>query len=162
MDFAAWIANRMYYQIRSTFTILSDTEAMTQLDSLTQNNVLILGAGTNNMLYSLLNASCVTFYGKYIYLGGSVFTSNLTGIVFNTMWGTERVAVVVDGLSAQGFQNAASLLPIKSGTTVPDYVVTGPKFGYSGAAGFSTLGFWDSNWLFQPYQSYVDQFANFY
>jgi len=158
IEFAIWIANRMYYQIRSTFKIISDKEAL--LQSFNNTNLLVLGGSENNVFYNTLEVTQVTFSSKYIQVSTSQFSDPLTGISFVWKLGTKNVAVVVDGLSEIGFKNAALTIPIKSGTTVPDFVVTGPKFGYSGAAGLAGLGYWDSNWSYNNLVSYIDPFLS--
>ncbi|KAL0578240.1 hypothetical protein V5O48_003735 [Marasmius crinis-equi] len=54
-----------------------------------------------------------------------------------------------------GLERAARLFPIRTGVTVPDWVIVGPDADKVGAAGVVSAGVWDSDWDWNPTMSWV-------
>lgn len=162
---ALMLANTLYYQGRYTPRIALDSES----SSFDETNLIVFGSPrTNTYLSSLTNHSMPTFASLPVSWGTQTgftigkrdFSHTASGLAFITPVPSETnsLQLVIDGNSVEAFRKAAGLVPTKSSWTVPDWVVTGPEYGWNGAAGLLGAGYWSNNWQFEAANSWVSPF----
>lgn len=109
------------------------------------------------------------------------FNGASIGAVFLAPWNGTRLALVIAGSDLDGFHKAALLSPTHTAQTTvsvralqqhrgfdgftwrawltrgeqPDWVVTGPNFGWAGASGLLAGGFYSPWWEFDSRVSFV-------
>lgn len=101
----------------------------------------------------------VTFEDSSFTVGSDTYGLAGEGIAFTALnpFSTQsshaqpRIAVVLAGTDASGFQRAAAQLPRRSGITAPDWVVVGGSlYSWAGVGGWLASGYWDNDWEFVP------------
>jgi hypothetical protein len=66
-----------------------------------------------------------------------------------------RLMLVVTGSDAAGFELAASLFPLTSGLTLPDFVVVDQGFKWKGAGGIISAGQYSYDWEISEASGYI-------
>lgn len=66
-----------------------------------------------------------------------------------------RLMLVVAGSDAAGFELAASLFPLTSGLTLPDFVVADQTFQWKGAGGVISAGQYSHTWEISEASGYI-------
>jgi len=156
LEAAVFISNWLWYQGRYSIPIVADT----QLPNDAQNyNLILLGGPITNAITRQFAAILPVLYnGRIFTIGKRIFNEPNTGIVFLAPWGSERLIAVLSGTDEDGFKKSFAMLPFKSATTLPDYAVAGPSWGWAGNGGLLAAGFWDNNWEFNPQTGYIRNF----
>jgi len=67
--------------------------------------------------------------------------------------------LVITGTDYTGFSKALLSFPMSSGITIPDWIITGPTYGWKGAGGLKGAGFWGNKWEFLPEMSYLTPYV---
>lgn len=99
----------------------------------------------------------MTWSDKDFSIGGRTFSHPSSGLAFiiPAPGSKTRMALIVDGNTPPAFKLATGLIPTKSSWTVPDWVVTGPEYGWNGAAGLLGAGYWSYNWNYEHSTSWM-------
>jgi hypothetical protein len=163
-DTALMLANTLYYQGRYTPVILTDVEA--SKDAIPDSNLIILGGPKVNSFaaeFQKTQSLPVAWSSSGFAIGNREFTHPDSGLAFITNIKTlsKRLALFVDGNTPTAANSASSLIPTKSSWTVPDWAVTGPEFGWNGAAGLLGAGYWNNYWRYDARISWMSPFDEF-
>lgn len=67
----------------------------------------------------------------------------------------EGLTLVVHGIGAQGISRAARLLPTRTATMIPEWIVTDKTAEWMGEGGVQAAGWYDSGWGWSESMSYV-------
>ena len=94
------------------------------------------------------------FNAVFLSLEGCSFPSTRTGAVFLAPHAGRHLALVISGNSLDGIRDAVHLatptippmMRSPFSNMVPDYVITGPRFGAQGPGGYLCTGFWGNRW----------------
>jgi len=148
---ALYVANALYYQIRSSIPVYSDQEVVSLMnqgqDFSETYNVIVFGSPQTNSFASHLSINPVEFKtGRKFRVSKRTYSESGFGVMSLGKYGSQTLALTIEGTDIQGFKNAAKLIPLSSGVRVPDYAVVGPEMGWAGGGAFYEFGYWDNNW----------------
>eukprot|EP01112_Ceratiomyxa_fruticulosa_P022069 TRINITY_DN7980_c1_g1_i1.p1 TRINITY_DN7980_c1_g1~~TRINITY_DN7980_c1_g1_i1.p1 ORF type:complete len:875 (+),score=198.67 TRINITY_DN7980_c1_g1_i1:181-2805(+) len=156
-NIATFLANTFYFQERYSIPIMPDY--LFDPTILETSNVIIIGGPETNFVAAKLEPEFpngLSFVGQNVSIGGRVFDTPKTGVLFDFQCGGNlSLCAVMEGTDLPGLLKAANLFPVSSSVTVPDFVVAGPEWGYAGAGGLLAAGFWDNFWSYDPSLAYV-------
>ncbi|XP_067681590.1 uncharacterized protein [Haliotis asinina] len=155
---AVYIANQFYLTSDTTASIVYDTDITP--DMVNRRNIMLLGSPTENLLTSTALAGLdlsVSDSGDIVRLGKCLFSKPRTGVLTLAPNGQRHLTLVLMGLSKEGLMDIISLatptIPPMArspfSNLVPDYVITGPDFGWKGPGGFSCAGFYGNQWEYR-------------
>lgn len=156
---ALMLANTLYYQGRYTPKIVLDTDGPFDVA-----NLIVFGSPrTNTYLKAVANdTKLITLpvrWGptKGFRVGDRPFEHESSALAFIMPYPYRKDALVlvVDANSVESVPKAAGLIPTKSSWTVPDWVATGPEYGWNGAAGLLGAGYWSHDWKYDAANSWV-------
>lgn len=156
---AVMLANTLYYQGRYTVRIAYDTDSSFDIA-----NLIVFGSPrTNAYLKSLSKDPLLTTlpvrWGSTngFTIGDRSFEHPSSALAFLMPWPYRKDAMVlvVDANSVESVSKAAGLIPTKSSWTVPDWVATGPEYGWNGAAGLLGAGYWSNDWKYDAANSWT-------
>jgi hypothetical protein len=166
-DQALFLANSLYYQGRYTPRIIADKDLV---NSEPEGNLIILGGPEDNVyLNYLLNKkhwpSPVSFltteHGFQIGHRKFIHVDSATAYIVPSPDNYPHLMQIVAGNSFKAVKRAVGLIPTKSSWTVPDWVVTGPEFGWNGVGGLLGAGYWSNEWMFDPTASWISDIDEF-
>lgn len=164
-DQAQMLANTLYYQGRYTPQIFTDNQVVANRSVLPKgSNVIVLGGPlSNSFAKSVLPSWSPAVHWlangqRGFSIGSRTFTHPVSGLAFVTPTESSGLALFIDGNSPASARQATGLVPTKSSWTVPDWVVTGPEYGWNGAAGLLGAGYWNNEWQFDAATSWVSPF----
>jgi hypothetical protein len=165
---ALTIANTLYYQGRYTPSIFPDFQ---MIGSVPNSNLIILGDPQSNAYLNWLISPQKSWKVPVQFLtetrgfqiGERSFThpSSATAFIAPLPDTYPRMALVLAGNTNSAMRKAITLVPTKSSWTLPDWVATGPEFGWNGAAGLLGAGYWSFDWKFDPSNSWISPFDEF-
>ncbi|XP_071079851.1 uncharacterized protein [Haliotis cracherodii] len=155
---AVYIANQFYLTSDTTASIVRDTDVTP--DMVDKRNIILLGSPSENLLTSTTLTGLglsVSDSGETVRLGKCKFSEQRTGVLTLAPNGRHHLALVLMGLSEEGLMDIISLatptIPPMArspfSNLVPDYVITGPDFGWKGPGGFSCAGFYGNQWEYR-------------
>ncbi|XP_033736186.1 LOW QUALITY PROTEIN: uncharacterized secreted protein ARB_06907-like [Pecten maximus] len=147
--------------ISNLFFLTSDTAApIVRLNDVTdktigENNVIVLSLSSDTLVVAELPPD-ITAADSAIKLGDCKFTEPRSGLMTlapHKTWKDGLVMLLLAN-SIEGLRDIVSLatptIPPMTrspfSNLLPDYVVTGPDFGWKGPGGFLCAGFWGNHW----------------
>ncbi|EGG21694.1 hypothetical protein DFA_01580 [Cavenderia fasciculata] len=169
LSVSIWMAN--YYNIygRGSPIIISDAEYQHQScnisnanDSSFNYNLILVGTPSQNAVTQKLEPQLTVSFGSStntFTIGDDTFDGSQpgTGITFLSPneCGNGLILVVAGTIDSQGLYNAIHSLPMRSGETVPDYLVVSNQWNQNGLGSTITTGFFNSHWNVSSSSSYV-------
>ncbi|PIL23730.1 hypothetical protein GSI_13480 [Ganoderma sinense ZZ0214-1] len=119
--------------------------------SLASGNLVVLSYGKlRGFAASLLSKSATPFGvdGTTLRLRSRSLTAPSTGVLFLHPHPTnpEALALVIYGTDVSGLERALRLFPIRTGVTVPDWIVVGSQADARGTGGVQSAGVWGNDW----------------
>jgi len=155
---AVTIANDWLQFGNGVVDIIADDEALDRAD-LAAFNLIVLGGPAVNS-FSASEASTgnlpVSFEadGRWFSIGWRLFNDPGTGVLFTAPW-KGNLAVIASGIDEEGLRLAIEQFPVRTGTTVPDYIVVNPEQQWKAAGGVLAAGFWSYDWSFSEVSGYL-------
>ncbi|KAI1790745.1 hypothetical protein LXA43DRAFT_973466 [Ganoderma leucocontextum] len=133
--------------------IIDDDEADQAVRSglLAPGNLVVLSHGKlGGFAASLLSKAATPFGvdGATLRLRARPLTRPSTGVLFlhPHPTNTKSLTLIVYGADASGLERALRLFPIRTGVTVPDWIVVGSQADVRGMGGVQSAGVWGNDW----------------
>ncbi|KAK3753331.1 hypothetical protein QZH41_015265 [Actinostola sp. cb2023] len=154
--FAVYIANQFYLTSDTICHVITDKE----LDQTTADdfNLIVVGRPEHNSWSRQFHEDIpLKFHEKHLSLSDCRFDATRTGAIFLAPHGGTRLALVLTGNSLTGVEDIVNLatptiLPMARSpfsNMIPDFVITGPRFGARGPGGYLCTGFWGNSWEYR-------------
>ncbi|KAF3902043.1 hypothetical protein AA313_de0207966 [Arthrobotrys entomopaga] len=151
--------SRNLYQYYSADTRIGTIDDLKQIKD---GNIVVLGRFDNSFLPEELKSTFPVSQTEsgdidiQLQNGETITYKNRPGLgmVFLFPTGNDRVGILIWGSNDDAVRRASRLLPIRTGTSQPDFIILGPESGWSGAAGALALAMFDSHWQFRVESSY--------
>lgn len=142
------IAHNLNVYHKLDTVIVDDHEAALAVrdGSLASGNFVVLSQGKlGGFAASLVSKSATPFGvdGSILRLRSRSFTAPSTGVLFLHPHPTnaEALTLFVYGTDESGLERALRLFPVRTGVTVPDWIVVGPQADARGTGGVQSAGY---------------------
>ncbi|CCM03831.1 uncharacterized protein FIBRA_05980 [Fibroporia radiculosa] len=139
----------VYHKLDSE--IIDSTEAMRRqsADELGSGNIVVLGDLGCSFAAAVLRArqTAFTYSDGLLYLRGRpLLHTSATLFLHPHPSNQEGSMVFIQANDGLGLERALRLFPLRTGTTLPDWIVVGEDTDHIGAAGVEGAGVWNSSW----------------
>ncbi|PWN44852.1 hypothetical protein IE81DRAFT_240762 [Ceraceosorus guamensis] len=130
----------------------------------TLGNIVILGGPMENLLAEHMlnqNPSPITFLNSgQLRVRDRTFADPSTGLLMLqphpvTHQRSENLALLLYGNDASGIERAAKLFPVRTGLSVPEWIVIGPEADWSGIGAILGAGWFDRRWQWSESMSWL-------
>lgn len=175
-DFAITLSNQLYVIGRYSVPIIKDSNFALSVYSSDDSNLILLGGPHTNLISQSfakyfpvrfqVNRNILTI-GDYVFNAAKSLTPGPFGCIFlspfpNTKIASSeiqltRMALVITGTNAAGFDLASRMVPVSSGLQIPDYLIVTKDLLSKGAGGIVAAGYWNNFWNFDLHSGYVDE-----
>ncbi|KAK6528694.1 hypothetical protein TWF694_003937 [Orbilia ellipsospora] len=145
-----------YYSADTKIGIIDD------LEQIKKGNVVVLGRFDKTLLPEELRSTFPVSQTEsgdinlQLQSGEKITYKNRPGIGMVLLFpiGKDRVGILIWGSNDDAVRRASMLMPIRTGSSQPDFIILGPESGWNGAAGALALAMFDSHWQFRAEASY--------
>ncbi|XP_032222386.1 uncharacterized secreted protein ARB_06907 isoform X1 [Nematostella vectensis] len=155
-QYAVYIANLFHVTSEGVAPVVMDTD----LDDVTSAkfNLIVIGSSAlNSWTKRFATTTPLQPRRGGITLGNCNFQEARTGALWLAPHGSTRLALILTGNSLEGLEDiihlATPTIPPMTrspfSNLVPDYVITGPRFGARGPGGYLCTGFWGNSWEYR-------------
>ncbi|XP_064622460.1 uncharacterized protein LOC135484731 [Lineus longissimus] len=153
---ALYIANLFHLTSDALAPIVKDTDITEDIKA--KYNLILLGGPEENHWSAEYISKVPISIKKGFQLGSCSFSDQRSGAMFLAPNGQTNLAMVLMGLSVQGFRDVVTLasptIPPMTrspfSNLIPDFAITGPEFKAKGPGGYSCVGFWGNRWELRP------------
>ncbi|CEH16659.1 hypothetical protein CBOM_06587 [Ceraceosorus bombacis] len=130
----------------------------------TLGNIVILGGPMENLLAEYMfsqNPSPITFLNDgQVRVRDRTFADPSTGLLMLqphpvTHQRSQDLALLLCGNDASGIERAAKLFPVRTGLSVPEWIVIGPEADWSGIGAILGAGWFDRRWQWSESMSWL-------
>ncbi|KAM5531823.1 hypothetical protein V8D89_014522 [Ganoderma adspersum] len=154
------IAHNLNVYHKLDAAIIDDHEAARAVrdGSLASGNLVVLSHGKLGGFAAPFVSKSATPFGvdsSILQLRSRSFTVPSTGVLFLHPHPTnaEALTLFVYGTDESGLERALRLFPIRTGITVPDWIVVGSQADVRGTGGVQSAGVWGNDWRWNEVMS---------
>ncbi|KAF2071359.1 hypothetical protein CYY_007318 [Polysphondylium violaceum] len=155
---AVYIANFFNTYGRGSPEIIADVDFIPTGSCNANQNYILLGNTYQNFVANKFESQLpVIFNSDNSFSIGPVQAYNQNGVGISYIAPNQcgqGLILNVAGVDDSGFNNALHAIPQRSGVVAPDFMVVGNEWGWKGAGGIISTGFWDPSWNLAIESSY--------